>query len=95
MILGIILKNDTWHNIPDSIIRLYYATYGTTFMCSGGTATYNGFVVYSSLASGGYNKNLATNFFFGDTSIRGSLTSSGTLYANSDKLKFSKSTKPI
>ena len=52
------LKNDTWHNSADSIIRMYYANNSTTFICSGGTATDNGFVVYSSLASGGYNINL-------------------------------------
>ena len=81
------VKNDVWHQSNDNIYRLYFAATGTTYICSGGAAADNGLVVFSSLASGGYTTNLAIKNN-GDTSIRGSLTSSGALYANGDVLNF-------
>jgi hypothetical protein len=52
-----ILTNDVWHITNDNINRFYFAPNGTTYLCSGGAATDNGLVVYSSAATG-YNSNL-------------------------------------
>ena len=68
------LKNDVWHLTNDNIYRFYFSPNSTTFICSGGAATDNGFIVYSSGASGGYNVNLGI-LNNGNTTIRGTLNS--------------------
>ncbi len=45
----------------------------TTYICSGGNATDNGFIVYSSGASGGYNVDLGI-LNNGNTTIRGTVS---------------------
>jgi hypothetical protein len=46
-----ILCNDVWHITNDNINIFYFASNGTTFVCSGDAAD-NGFLVYSSGATG-------------------------------------------
>jgi len=70
-----IMYNDQWHITNDNIYRFYFSPNSTTFICSGGAATDNGFIVYSSGASGGYNVNLGI-LNNGNTTIRGTLNSS-------------------
>jgi hypothetical protein len=48
------LKNDVWNNTNDNMNRVYFAAKGTAYICSGGAATDNGFVVYSSVVTGGF-----------------------------------------
>ena len=67
------LKNDIWHkSANDNIYRLYCASGSTTFLTSGGIATDNNFIVYSSALSGGYNVNLGI-LNNGNTTIRGTV----------------------
>ena len=54
----VLFKNDVWHKTLDNVYRFYFSPNNTTYICGGGAATHNGFIVYSSGASGGYNVNL-------------------------------------
>ncbi len=79
------LNNDVWHKSNDTIYRFYFNANETTHICSGGVATANGFVVYSSAASGGYYVNLGI-INNGNTTIRGTdncgaITTSGAINA--------------
>ena len=72
------LKNDVWHQTNDSIYRFYFSPNSTTFICSGGIATDNNLIVYSSALSGGYNVNLGI-LNNGNTTIRGTTNIGGLL----------------
>ncbi len=52
-----ILTKNVWHITNDNINRFYFARNGTTYMCSGGAAADNGFIIYSS-GTTGYSSNL-------------------------------------
>ena len=69
------MYNDIWHTGLDNINRFYFAANATTFISSGGGATDNGLVVYSSPATGSQNNLIIKNN--GDTTIRGNLSVSG------------------
>jgi hypothetical protein len=43
-----IMYNDMWHITNEGIYRFYFANNGTTFLCGGGAAADNGFIVNSS-----------------------------------------------
>jgi hypothetical protein len=70
-----IMYNDIWHIINDNINRFYSANNGATFLC--GAAGDNGFVVYSSGATGYANNLVMKNN--GDTTIRGNIYCGGDL----------------
>jgi hypothetical protein len=57
-----ILCHDVWHITNDNFNRYYFDTNRTTYICRGDTANENGFVVYSSGATGyAYNLVIKNN----------------------------------
>ena len=72
-----LMYNDVWHITYEGINRFYFAANSTTYISSGGAAGDNGFIVFSSPATGNQaNLAILNN---GDTTIRTNLLVNGKL----------------